>query len=203
MQVKSTKKTLLLAGILVFGLMTSGFIINYSNNQPKSVHNQENIQTFNDEKSQLTLKFDQAKLEQITLNQKDQTDKVVFRAQEHGGQPSFLISLRYETGLKLVANLTKQKLTDIISQNLRKSYPSRYKQFNEVSSRKFVQNNHDCFEIIFTYEINSQKVKQRFIAIDINGDNTGYLSMQSQESEFDSINSHVFEKIATSLNVGE
>jgi len=154
---------------------------------------------FSSNEAGVHLKYDSL-LKNMPLGDQDSKDKIVLRLQQANDDPELLVTVRYEDNLKPVATAAKQDLRDALTSNLNKTYPQRFPQFHQVSTRNFEVNGHKASELVFTYKSPSgASVKQRFILIAITDDKAAYLAIQSKENDFDRLNGRYFNAIASSL----
>jgi hypothetical protein len=133
------------------------------------------------------------------LSTEDKESKVLVRI-NRVEEPPFLITLRYEDGLRLVTSLTRQDLIPMLLGNIDKVYPQRFTDYKSLSTRQFEQDGHKAAEIIFTYDGPAgEKVKQKFLIVDIDGNQVLYIAAQVKEVDFDQVNKRYFDRIFQSL----
>lgn len=157
--------------------------------------------TFESKSAGVTLQYD-TRLKSDGINESDQKDKIVLRLQHADNKPEMLITLRYEEGLKPIATAAKRELRSALIDTVNKTYPKRFPDYHQLSSREFEIDDHKAFESIFTYKgSTNETVKQRFILIIINDNKAAYLAMQSKDADFDHVNSRYFDKITASLQL--
>ncbi|MEK7460959.1 MAG: hypothetical protein AAB647_01950 [Patescibacteria group bacterium] len=129
------------------------------------------------------------------LTEDDKKSKILYRVTQNGDK-SLLITARYEDGLRLPTSLTRQELIPMLLTNIDKAYPQRFTGYKAVSTRNFDQNGHKAAELIFTYDGPAgEKVKQRFLIIDLDGNRALYLAAQAKEADFIALNKKYFNRL--------
>jgi hypothetical protein len=135
------------------------------------------------------------------LSDEDKTNKIVFRINHETEERPFLMTFRYEDGLRLPTSLTHQDLIPMLLGNIDKAYPARFPGYQSLSTRQFEQTGHKAAEIIFTYQgPTGEKVKQRFLMLDIDGNRVLYVAAQAKEADFAAVNKKVFNRLFESLS---
>lgn len=135
------------------------------------------------------------------LSEQDKKDKYLFRAEQLEKELPLLITLRYEEGIKAIANVSKQEPVNLLVDNTRLAYPKRFPGYKEASQRRFEVNGHKAAEFIFSYQNKGETVKQQFWIV-IKDDNTAlYLAFQTKESDFDKLSKKYLPPIISSLAI--
>jgi hypothetical protein len=141
-------------------------------------------------------------LQKKPLGDQDNKDKIVLRLQQPDKESELLATVRYEEGLKPIATAAKRELRDALAETVSKTYPKRFPSYHQTNAHDLDIDNHRASEIIFTYKSpRGETIKERFILVAINDDKAVYLAFQSQEKDFDRLNSRYFSPIVESLRV--
>lgn len=196
MQIRETWRSWLwpYGGMIALFIVVLGLLFWWLNSQPT-------LLSFSSAEARAQVKYD-VKLRNAPLSEQDKKDKVVLRLVEPPAEPEMLITLRYEDGLKPIATAAKQDLRDTLADTITKTYPKRFPEFHQISSRSFAINSHKAYEVIFTYKSpNKTTVQQRFVTVVASDDKAVYLAMQSKQNSFDSTNKTYFNPIARSLQI--
>ena len=155
-------------------------------------------QSFEDKAMSLKFQYIQP-LSVGMLTEQDKKDKFIARLSSTN--PAMLVSVRYEDGLRIVANLAHVDTLDYLLQSADKALPARYKDYRLISDRKLSVGNKKAAETTFTYTgPNGEKARQRFLTI-IKDDNTAiYISAQSSDSDYEAINRDYFDQLFNSIS---
>lgn len=194
---------ILLTGVII---ITAVFMVLFVILQPNTSNENLGLNTlkltnFVDVNQGLSLNYPQT-LKKLELTKNDIKDNFIFRADNvNGSDEPVLVSVRYEKGLKEAAALTKQNKLEMVIQNLRKSYPTRFPGFNEISSKITEIEGHEAKEVIFSYQTQKITSYQRLVIIDKNDDSVIYIAMQSTKSGFYSVNKNIFDLIINSAKI--
>ncbi len=133
------------------------------------------------------------------LSDQDKKDKYLFRAAQPSDQPPLLITLRYEKGIKAVADISKTEPLELLVSNTRLAYPKRFPGYREIRQRRYEINNHQAAEFVFSYQNKGEALKQQFLIV-MKDDNTAYyLALQVKEGDYDKLFPAYFEPITNSL----
>jgi hypothetical protein len=187
---------LLMGTMLIIG--SGAYVTLRDNNEPKQVA-AKRVQAFQEPQTGLKLEHP-AELQKAELTQEDAKSKILLRITQGEGEKPLLITVRSETGLRVVATLTKQELLPLLMNNSEKALPQRFKGYKKVSSRTFDLNGVKAGEIIFTYDGPGNIPNQQRFIIYPKDDNTAvYVAMQAQAADFEEVNRDKFEPIAKSL----
>jgi hypothetical protein len=158
--------------------------------------------SFQDASTGVKVKYPEATAKTQTISEADRKEKILLRlaAQEH--RPPMLVTLRSESGLRVVANLTKATIIDILMRNSDKALPQRFEGFKKESSRRYEHDRRDAGEIIFTYQspVKGERIKQRLVMLVKDDDTAVYLAMQTKEADFSRYNVEVFNPMAATLD---
>ena len=194
-------KKRVLAGLFLLMLMVvPGVTYWFFKNAPKDNRLEESTAAFIHQETGAALRYPEALVSSKQLSDKDQQEKIVFRATEKLQNSPFLATLRYEEGLRIAASLAKVDTIELVLDGANKANPVRYPDYKKVSERRFQQDGKEAAEIIFTYTgLSKEVVKQRLILIAKDDNTAFYLALQSREDAFDKQNSTIFEIIASSL----
>lgn len=135
------------------------------------------------------------------LSEEDLNYKVVFRTASAPDEPElYLISMRYEDGLRAVANATKKPPLDLILANAERALPQRFNEFSKVSENKFELRGRPAAVIIFTYKKPGEEtVKQRLQIVVRDDDTAIYLSAQGRERDWQTLELKYFNHLFASL----
>lgn len=134
-------------------------------------------------------------------NDQDAKDKIIFRGSQadHIKTP-FLMTLRYETGLRLAASAAKSKTIDLIMDGAGRAMPGRFPEYQKVGERRFQQAGHDAAEIVFVYKGPSdQQIQQRLWLIVKDDDTALYLAGQSKQADYQAVDEQYFRAVFESL----
>ena len=136
------------------------------------------------------------------MSDQDRKDKVLFRIGQGDDMKEMVrVLVRYEDGLRKVANLQKQSIIDILLANSDKTFTREHIKYDRLSQRKFVKNGHDGAEIVFTYlSPYGQFIKERYVILVRDDDSAVYVSAQAKKDDFRTVNNNDFEKIFKTLD---
>lgn len=139
------------------------------------------------------------------VSEADKKNKIILRLTEKQGQPQILATLRYESGLRSIASITKSSIIDIIMANSEKALPQRFKGFQKEGSRRYEHSGRKAGEVIFTYDspVAGERIKQRLVVLVKDDDTAVYLAMQTKQADFQEQNSKLFDAMAASLGFDE
>ncbi len=200
---KSSRKWLIASIVIVLisivGLIAGWWLWHNHNNkqQPASV-NKPQTTVF----SQDTVHFNyptSAKSEAI--NTQDKTAKVLFKITNSPSQPAYLIRLRKETGLELLAQASKQPLLDTLLSNAYQQLPKRYPGYQQVKVERLQVGGQNAAALTFTYKNANQTLKEMLLIVPKGSSEAYYLEAQSKEADFDNVISNYFNPIKDSLQV--
>jgi len=200
---RGMKRRLVLAfTIFLLSLIGAGiyFVVNKAPEQDQQSVSPRQA-SYRDSAIGLEVKYPEQTAKAQTLTDADKKDKIMLRLTGQEGQLPMLVTLRSESGLRVVANLTKASIIDILMSNSEKALPQRFTGYKEESRRRYEHNGRNAGEIIFTYNspVEGERVKQRFVVF-VKDDNTAvYLAMQAKEVDFDEQNAKLFQPMAESL----
>lgn len=138
-----------------------------------------------------------------TETEEDQKAKIIFRGKEgeKDATTPFLVTIRYEQGLRKVSSLLRYDIIDILADSVDKRFPKEHPKFEKIDERRFALNGKKAGEIVFTYLSRfGEEIKQRFIILARDEDMALYITLQAREKDFDAINTKYFEKIISSID---
>jgi len=152
--------------------------------------------TFSDPTTHVVLEYPPSLVSQ-PITGVDQNDKIIFRAAEPAtGNTPVLVTLRYEDGLRVLTNLVKRDLLDILVENSGTMHPERFPGYRKISEQKFERNGKKAAEITFTYQGPAgESIQERFLIIVRDDDLAAYLAAQAKERDFEEINKRYLERI--------
>ncbi len=134
------------------------------------------------------------------LSEADRQDKFIFRASEQQTRP-YLITLRYEDGLRKASQVTKTPTMELLISNLDKAYPKRYENYKHASTKRYEVAGKQAAQVEFTYNGPSGELaKQRLVIVLKDENKAFYLSLQSKARDFNSL-STIFDDVANSLKL--
>ena len=141
------------------------------------------------------------KMDVQTISEQDKKDKFLFKATQPKGVPPLSITLRYEEGLRKLANLSKQEPIDLLANNTRLAYPKRFPSYREVNQRQLDIKGHKAAEYIFTYQNKGETLKQQFLIIIKDDDTAFYMAFQAKTGDFDKLSKKYFTPIINSIAI--
>jgi hypothetical protein len=160
------------------------------------------IPIFHDPATLVTLRYPHEVMRLGVISEDDKRAKIVFRAQE-GEKDSatpYLVTVRYEEGLRKVSSMLRYDILDILTDNVGKLFPGQYPKFEKVEEKRYFLNGKKAAEIVTTYlSPVGEEVKQRFIIVMRDEDMALYITAQAKKKDFDSLNRKYFENILSSL----
>ena len=186
--------------IILLILTIGAFLVcRYYQNKPKPIKWIE----YSNEDFKLKVSYPESFLSK-TISEDDKKAKYIFKSEQIS--PSALFSIRTEERVGVLALAQKGSVLDVLSQNCEKQYPGRYTDFKKEKQEKINVDNTEASQFYFTYlgTDNSTRMKQRFVIVTKQyeqkelGTVAFYLSFQSQESDFNQLNSN-FQKILDSF----
>lgn len=134
------------------------------------------------------------------ITEQDKKDKIIFRARQIEGQEkAFLITLRYENGLRPLAQLAKMEPINLIINGVEKAYPQRFPNFKLLEMKKFSRDGRPGAEINFKYKGPSgENIRQRLLILMASDDRAVYLAGQTKQADFEDLRED-FDQIFDSL----
>lgn len=203
---KSKRRIAVLLGVsAIFVVGGSGyFLAMRSNSRTEQVSKvlSDSKTTINDEASGLHFTFIPP-LVKSQLTDRDIEDGFLFRISSN--DPAVLISIRTESKLRSLAALTKQDLIPLVFSNARRSLPSRYTNYKEISAETdIVIAGRKASRIDFSYNGPSGKpVAQSLVMIKKDDDTALYVSFQTTENEFNSLAAAHLTPLLDSLKISK
>ena len=184
------------ASILGAVLIASTAIILASRND--SGGNQSPIETsYSDAATGIKLHYNNI-FTPASLTDDDKENKFILRLESLN--PAMLVSVRYETGIRAAATISRQVPLQMLKNNANRSFPTRYSDYSSENERELTVTGKQAAELIFTYKGPSgEKAKQRFLIVLKDDDTAFYISAQAQDARFEELNTQYFDKIFSSL----
>lgn len=158
---------------------------------------------FYDPKTLITFRYPNGLTRASTESEEDQKAKIIFRGKEGESEATtpFLVTIRYEEGLRKVSSLLRYDIIDILADSVDKRFPKEHPKFEKINERRFSLNGKKAGEIEFTYLSRlGEEVRQRFIILARDEDMVLYITMQARKRDFDAINTTYFEKILSTID---
>jgi|GEM_PF-2203159 len=158
---------------------------------------------FYDPKTLITFRYPKELVRASTESAEDQKAKIVFRGKEGEKEATtpFLVTIRYEEGLRKVSSLLRYDIIDILADSADKQFPKEHPKFEKIDERRFTLNGKKAGEIVFTYLSRlGEPIKQRFIILARDEDMALYITMQAREKDFNEINKKYFGKIISVID---
>ena len=106
--------------------------------------------------------------------------------------PSALITVRYETGLRKVKSLTRRSSIEHFMADIAQFFPVKYQEYEFGSLERREMNKQEFVEHIFSYKDQDDTIKVRLLIYPYLDDAAYYLMVQVKEADF--------EKAAKNLN---
>lgn len=159
-------------------------------------------QTFNDPKTGLSISYP-ANSSVSALSQQDIADHIIFRATEsQNNKSSYLITARYETGIREIASLTKQEPIKMLANNANAALPNRFPNFSKISEDFKRAGDLPVWELYFSYQKPSEdKVQQRFLVVmKSDGDTAVYIAIQSKQSDWPKLSAQYFNRLYNTIS---
>ncbi len=156
---------------------------------------------FHDTATLLTIRYPIAVV-RAGITDDDKRAKIIFRATESGIEAAtpFLITARYEDGLRKISSMLRYDILDILTDNVDKLFPGQYPKFEKIDEKRYSLNGKKAAEIVFSYlSPVGEEVKQRFVIVMRDEDMAMYMTAQAKEKDFESLNKKYFENIISSL----
>lgn len=162
---------------------------------------QASLETFREPQVEFEFSYDKAQTSVQQLSEQDTKERIVFRATETtNGQKPFLVTARYEKGLRTVSSISKVEPLDIILDGAERTLPQKFPEFHKVSSTKFDQHGDKAAELVYTYKgPTGETIKQKLYVLVNDGDVAAYITTQSREADYESLNDAFFKQITQSL----
>ncbi|MBI2483832.1 hypothetical protein HYV71_01445 [Candidatus Uhrbacteria bacterium] len=151
----------------------------------------------------ITFQYPDGVIRASTESEEDQKAKIIFRGKESEKDATtpFLVTIRYEHGLRKVSSLLRYDIIDILADSVDKQFPKEHPKFEKIDERRFSLKSKKAGEITFTYLSRvGEQIKQRFLIVARDEDMALYITMQAREKDFDAINAKYFEKIISSID---
>lgn len=156
---------------------------------------------FHDPETLITIRYPEPVV-RAAITDEDKKAKVIFRANESEKETAtpFLLTVRYEEGLRKVSSMLRYDILDILTDNVDKLFPSQYPKFEKSEEKKYSLNGKKTAEIVFTYlSPVGEEVMQRFVIVMRDEDMAIYITVQAKKKDFVMLNKKYFEKIISSL----
>ncbi len=133
--------------------------------------------------------------EVVPLTEQDKKDKFILKFQ-HPKSPEYVFNVRAETGLRLPSQLAKIDVIDLVLNGALSSLPLRYPNYKLLGQNKLYLNNKEAEVVEFTYIGPAKElVRQKLVLVAKDSDSALYFTMQSKDSDFDSLMSSVFDHV--------
>lgn len=192
-----------IAGVAVCVGVTGLFFAMRANNDTSSEKEQKqtSLKVFRASDPGFSFSYDSAELSLQQVTAADKKERIVFRATEvEGAAMPFLITARYEKGLRTVASVSKMEPVDIVLDGAERSLPRRFPEFHKMSSKKFEQHGDEAAELIYTYKGPSgDRIKQKLYVLINDGDLATYITVQAKESDFGQLDEKAFKHITQTI----
>lgn len=171
--------------VLVFAGVV--IIIRGTTEEPQSESStQIELAQFSDEKQNVSLSYPN-EANKLALTPKDIADNFLLRVGVEDEMP-YLITLRYEDGLRTGAQLARVDTIDLLLTTLNKSFPNIYKDFMKISESKFDREGKEAAFVEFQYTGPSGEIANQRVNIFLRDDDTAYyLAMQSKKKDVESL----------------
>lgn len=139
--------------------------------------------------------------EVIKLSEQDKRDKFIFKFQQ-SKSPEYLFNVRAETGLRLPSQLAKLDVIDLVVDGALKSLPERYPEYKLLSQNEIVVAGKSAASIEFNYVGPAKElVRQKVILVAKDSDTALYITMQSRDTDYETLKKQVFEQVVASLRL--
>lgn len=193
------KRVIIVVTLLMIGTIGARLLLNEGRIMSKVSEQPSTGVRFHDQNSGILLTLPTA-FKFGELSDDDKKAKVLMRASSDNKRG--LVLLRIESGLRLPASASKLDVLTMLLSNSDRMLPQRYPQYEKVKENKEVIRGVESAEIIFDYKSPlGEIVRQRFVIIELDGDNAAYLSMQSKRADFAAENRDSFDKIINSFKI--
>lgn len=135
------------------------------------------------------------------LSGEDRNFKVVLRIREgEQDQEPYLVSMRYEEGLRAAANTTNRPPRDLILASAERALPQRFPEFSKVGEEKLELSGKEAAIITFTYkQPQGELIKQKLLILVRDDDTALYISAQAKERDWQELEQKYFARIFRSL----
>ncbi len=156
---------------------------------------------FYDPDMNVSFRYSNKLIGQRAYEPQDVQDKILYRLKngEKVDEP-ILVTVKYENGLRKVSSVLRYDIIDILLDNADKLFAKQYIKYEKVSERKFEYKGHKAAEVYFTYlSPLGYFIKNRFYILLRDEDTSVYISAQTGDKVFDTINKHYFNQIFTTL----
>ncbi len=178
--------------LLVIGGVVAAFLL---------IYQQARTPIFYNDATLLTLRYPDT-ITRVATNEDDARAKIIFRATEsekEAGTP-FLITIRYEEGLRKVSSMLRYDILDILKDNADKLFPSQYPKLEKIDDTKYRIDDKRAAQTTFTYlSPLGEKIKQRFIILMRDEDMAAYITLQAKEKDFEGLHKKYFTNIISSV----
>ena len=201
-QLQKNKLSLVIVVLIVIAggatfLLNANDASNQTNSQVKSLV--EETKNFSSRDGTISFNYSSSLTSQ-SITEVDVQDGFLFRATSQS--PPALVSLKKETGLKKVTAVANTDIINLLSENLLRVYPQRFSGFKLMSQNKVELSGKPGKNIIFTYDGPSgEKVTQRLVIIDNNGNDAYLIAMQTVSLKFDNLNEKIFNQVINNINI--
>jgi hypothetical protein len=197
----SRKKVKIITAVIVISASITAVGLAYKDSDKKSGTEVKvlAVSVANDTTTGVSLSYKQPFTSEA-LAEQDRNDGFIFRLTSD--EPPTIVSVRQEEGLRAVTAISGINMLELLTSNVQKAYPVRYPGFSTVSENKYDVSGKSAREVVFTYDGPSgQKVKQRFVIIQKDGNTAIYVTAQTTDEQYDAANSNYFNDLIESIQL--
>ena len=195
------------AGVLVGVASISGGAYWYAKRPPKApatavqgVSDQVRIKNYTANDIPFTLEQPRS-LEEVVVSDQDQKDGIITRFQPSDHSISGLITVRWESRLRLAANASKSTPLEHIADSVARAFPQQYPSFKKLSDETININGKQAYKMEYAYDSKGTSIKAEFVAVMADDDTAIYMTFQSKADEFDQRKSEFFDTLANSIKI--
>lgn len=184
----------IVAGLVVVGVLVGGGVWIYIDRTTPE---------FYDSDTHAAFRYSSKLMGQRAYGADDTHDKIIYRLKNGEKVPEpILITVKYENGLRKVSSMLRYDIIDILLDNTDKVFAKQYIKYTKESERKFTtREGRKAAELRFSYlSPLGYFIQSRMLILMRDEDMALYITAQTGDKAFETVNKKYFEKIFTSID---
>ena len=146
----------------------------------------DNTREFKDEKSGISF-YVQDSYQKVEREDKQPSETNKLVAHFVRTDPSALITVRYETGLRKVKSFSRRSSIEHFMADISQFFPVKYDGYQFGTLEKHEIKGQEFVEHVFSYKDQNDRIMVRLLIYPYLDDTGYYLMIQSQEADFDKV----------------